>query len=97
MRFCYRELCRQLDEYETIIIYGTGSYARIIYPELVKRGLKYKIAFFAQTEKAEFDFIDGIQVVSIDLLECNKEKCVIFIAVGVQYSEKIQGVLSEYG
>ena len=71
MHFRSAVLCKDLNQYKKIIIYGTGNFAQEIYPQLEKRGLKEKIVSFTQTEGEESVFIDGIPVVNIEKLNYN--------------------------
>lgn len=96
MSFKSKLLCDALNEYPSIIIYGTGDYAQRIYPKLVKYGLRDKIVCFTQTKENHTKTIDGIPLVSIAALDCNKEECVVLIAVSKLYTEEIEMILAEY-
>lgn len=97
MYFRNRFLCETLNRYPQIIIYGTGDFAHIIYPQLVKYGLKEKIVCFTHTQdRDEGDSIDGIPVISIDKLNYDKSECVVLVAVSVLYHEEIKRTLQEY-
>lgn len=96
MHFRSRILCEKLNQYEKIIIYGTGYYAQAIYPRLIKGDLKKKIVCFTQTKEADFDSIDGIPVIDIAGLNYNKEECVVLIAVSKLYADEVKQTLSEY-
>lgn len=96
MYFRYRILCEKLKQYEGIIIYGAGYFAQEIYPRLVQCGLKKKIACFTQTTEADISSIDGIPIIDIAKLNCDKEKCVVLIAVSKMYASEVKQTLSEY-
>ena len=97
MHFRNKILCQKLNQYEKIIIYGAGYFAREIYPQLVKSNLKKKIVCFTQTkETAEVSYIDGIPVINIDNINYNKEECVVLIAVSKLYTDEIKQTLSGY-
>lgn len=96
MYFKYKSLYKCIDQYQKIIIYGTGNYAQLVYPQLVKFGLKKKIVCFAQSEVNGHNFIDGIPVTGIENVQCDKDKTVVLIAVGKPYVDKIRKTLSEY-
>lgn len=90
-------LCEVLDQYNKLIIYGTGDFARQIYPQLVEYGLKEKIVCFTQTDKGENDVIDGIPVLDIRTLNCDKAECGVLIAVSELYVDVIKQTLLQYG
>ena len=96
MYFNANRLISVFDQFEGIIIYGAGNYAHMIYPLLVQWGMKEKIISFTQTKKSGADSIDGIPVVSVDKVYCNKIKCVVLIAVSELYLDEIKRTLSEY-
>lgn len=91
--FRIQALCKALDQYNRIIIYGTGNYAREIYPALIKCGLKNKIFCFTQTKECELKSIDGIPIVKFEMLHDYKNNCVILIAVGESYADEIKQIL----
>lgn len=97
MYFKINNLIQVLNQFEEIIIYGTGNYAHLIYPLLVKWGIKKKITCFTQTKKEEKDLIDGIPIVTLEELHVCKMKCVILIAVSNIYLVEIKEILLEYG
>lgn len=43
MVFRMRLLCKTLNQYKRIIIYGTGNYALEVYPQLIEGNLKEKL------------------------------------------------------
>ena len=96
MYFRNQLLYDTLNQYQNIIIYGTGDFAHEIYPQLKKMGLKEKISCFAQTEKSDIDSIDGIPVVSIHSHICVKSECVVLIAVSEKYTNEIKQILLNY-
>lgn len=80
--FRTRCLCKELDKYNKIIIYGTGDYADRIYPLLLEHGLRKKISCFTQTEESKIQSIDGIPIIKFNMLEdCKKDECAVLIAV----------------
>ena len=97
MYFRSRILCEKLSQYEKIIIYGTGDFAKAIYPQLVRHGLKKKIACFTRTQGSEPASIDGIPVINIKELHYNMEECVVLVAVSKLYVDEIKRILTEYG
>ena len=99
MHFRTRDLCRVLDRYKRIIIYGTGNYAQQIYRRMVRHGLREKIFCFVQSESNASgpDLIDEIPIITISELDCNKTACVVLIAVSELYVDEIKQILLEYG
>lgn len=95
MRFRKSELCKELDQYEKIIIYGTGNFAMEIYPLLVERGLKDKIVSFTQTHESVSVSIDGIPVISVEKLTYEKAECVVLVAVSQPYVNEIKKIISD--
>ena len=89
MYFKSKSLCEYLNQYQKIIIYGTGNYAHAIYPQLVKAGLKKKILCFTQTRSDGRSFIDGIPVLNVETLVWNESECVVLVAVSKLYMEEI--------
>lgn len=96
MYFKEQLLYDTLNQYENIIIYGTGDYAQEIYPQLERLGLKDKILCFTQTEKYHADMMNGIPVINIHTLACIKTESVVLIAVGKKYVDQIKYILLEY-
>lgn len=97
MYFKSKFLCEALNQYQKIVIYGTGNFAHEIYPQLIKYGLKEKIVCFTQTQRNEDEtLIDGIPVISIAQLNYDKSECVVLIAVSELYKEEIERTLFEY-
>lgn len=99
MLFRTGSLCQKLNEYEKVIVYGTGSFARQIYPRIVKHGLKDKVLCFTQSEMGnmETDAIDGKPIVSLNALDCAKTGCVVLVAVSELYVDEIKKVLLQFG
>lgn len=96
MYFKNRILCRELNQYESIIIYGTGNFAKEIYPQLVRFNLKKKIVCFTQTKETEENSIDGIPIISINKLDYSKTESVVLIAVSKLYEDEIKQTLREF-
>lgn len=96
MDFGISSLCETLNQFDKIIIYGTGHYAQAVYPYLVQEGLSKKILCFTQTEESECKVFDNVPIVNIKELNCNKAECVVLIAVSRVYENAIKRVLSEY-
>lgn len=96
MHFAIKKLYNMLNLYQQIVVYGTGNYAKQIYPYLVESGLREKIICFTQTTESKIDSIDGVEVINIDALDCDKEKCVVLIAVSGVYTNEIGQTLSEH-
>lgn len=94
MKLGLSSLCETLNQYNNIIIYGTGHYARDIYPQLQQEGLDEKIVCFTQTCECEGVLYD-IPIINIKLLECNKVDCVVLIATSEIYVEEIKKTLLE--
>lgn len=97
MFFKVNDLCEALRPYKKIIIYGTGNYAKEIYPRLIEQNLKEMIYCFTQTEKAECDYIDGKPV--IEMCELNQDEygdCVVLIATSQLYMDEIKKSLAEH-
>lgn len=95
MHFKIKNLCKILNQYEKIIIYGTGNYANAIYPKLVEGGLKEKIVCFTQTGESHINFIDGIKVINFKELDYDKSECVVLVAVSESYTDEIKQILIE--
>lgn len=96
MHFRNAALCETLSQYKKIIIYGTGDFARKIYPKLVQYGLKKKIVCFTQTNESNMDFFYGIPVVNIKALSYKQDECVVLIATSHLYVDEIKQTLLEY-
>ena len=96
MNFDITGLCEILRQYSEIIIYGTGDYAQKIYPYLVQEGLRDKIICFTQTDKCKNKVYEGILVINIDELKCNKAECVVLVATSKLYSEEIRQTLIKH-
>ncbi|MBD5448780.1 MAG: hypothetical protein HDR28_01200 [Lachnospiraceae bacterium] len=90
-------LCKDLNQYNKLIIYGTGNFAQEIYPQLVEYGLKEKILCFMQTETEDDVLVDGIPVVSIGAFNCDSTECVVLIATSRLYTDEIKQTLLRYG
>ncbi len=97
MEFRNRILYNTLNQYDEIIIYGTGDYAQKIYPLIRESDLKNKIICFSQSDKGGVDFIDEKPIVAIKEVACNREECVVLIAVSEKYLYEIKQVLFDYG
>lgn len=97
MYFRSRILYETLNQYKAVIIYGAGEFAKIIYPQLIKYGLKKKIVCFAQTKVEEKTSIDGIPIVGIETCNYSKDESVVLIAVSNLYTDEIKEILQEYG
>ena len=95
MYFKSRILCEELDQYQNIIIYGTGDFSQKIFPQLVKHGLKKKILCFTNTGAGQSDDLDGIPVINIKDINYNKAECVVLIAVSKLYTDEIKQTLME--
>lgn len=95
MYFKLKSICNILNQYNSIIIYGTGNYAGKIYSRLVEQGLKQKILCFTQTEESNVGSIDGISVISLDKLNCDKTECIVLIAVSRVYEADMRKELAE--
>lgn len=96
MNFDITGLCEILRQYSEIIIYGTGDYAQKIYPHLVQEGLREKIICFTQTDECRNQVYEGIPVINIDELKCNKAECVVLVATSELHSEEIRQTLIEH-
>ena len=94
--FRLQTLCRALDQYNEIIIYGAGDYARRVYPVLAEYGLKYKITSFVQTQESQLKSIEGIPVIKVEVLSNDKSDCAVLIAVSELYADEIKQILVEY-
>lgn len=97
MYFRTRILYEKLNQYKSIIIYGTGDFSRRIYPQLVKHGLKKKIVCFTQTKVVETASIDGIPIVGIETCNYSKDESVVLIAVSKLYTDEIKEILQKSG
>lgn len=93
--FRTRILCRILESYQGIIIYGTGKYAQLIYPRLVEYGLKDNVLCFTQTDKKAENVIDGIPVIESQHLNYSKKDCAVLVAVSEIYEQEIKQWLTE--
>lgn len=91
------ELCKALNQYQEIIIYGTGNYAIAIYPQLIKSGLHEKIVCFTQTKETDVTELHGIPVIGLNKLCYDKAKCAVLIAVSDLYWDEIEENLIKYG
>lgn len=96
MNFDITGLCEILRRYSEIIIYGIGDYAQKIYPHLVQEGLKEKIICFTQTGECKSNVYEGIPVINIDELKCNKMECVVLVATSELYAEEIRQTLIKH-
>lgn len=93
MVFRMRLLCKTLNQYKRIIIYGTGDYALEVYPQLIEGNLKEKLVCFAQTVVDRAKSIDGIPVVDIRTLTYDRTESVVLVAVSKMYVEEIKNTL----
>ena len=96
MNFGITSLGETLRQYSVIIIYGIGRYAQVIFPHLVQEGLREKIICFTQTAECKNMVCEGIPVINIDELKCNKAECVVLVATSELYSEEIRQILIKY-
>lgn len=95
--FISDKLYEELNSFQNIIIYGTGEFARIVYPKLVNYGLKEKISCFTQTRKADIADIDGIPVADFSSLKFDSQQCAVLVAVSERYSHEIKQNLIQHG
>lgn len=96
MYFRSSVICRILKSYKEIIIYGTGKYAQMIYPRLVKYGLKDKVRCFTQTDKGGENVIDGIPIIEAKRLDDPKKDCAVLVAVSELYGQEIKQWLTDH-
>lgn len=87
MDFDTAALCEALNQYNNIIVYGMGYYAQEIYPYMIQGGLKEKIICFTQTNECKNKLYNGIPVININELDCNREDCVVLVATSELYTE----------
>lgn len=92
-----KTMVNSLNQYNRIIIYGTGLVAQYIYPYLVQNGLRNKIFCFTQTNKCELETIDGIPIFSIDTLSCDMAECAVLIATSEKYVDEIRKTVYDRG
>lgn len=90
-------LKRKLESYDSILIYGTGVYAKKIYPELCELGLREKITSFVVSKQTEETTFQGIGVNTIDNVVCDKQHCGVLIATSVLYENEITEILEQRG
>lgn len=96
MYFRCKSLCAILNQYQKIVIYGAGDYAKKIYPKLVEWNLKEKIVCFMQTEEYGLSELEGVPVMPIRALDIDSAECVVLVAVSELYIEEIKEKLREY-
>lgn len=77
---------------KVFIIYGAGKFGKILYLWLYNRGIY--IDFFCQSQKAEYDSIEGVSVLDMSQLLKLEGKVVVFIAIDDPFvSNKIKNKL----
>lgn len=90
MHILMNSLYNILKNFSQIGIYGTGNYAKVIYPILKKIGMKEKINSFILTKPGVDNSIDGIPIRIVnDISSVEKEKCLILIATSKLYENEI--------
>lgn len=95
MYFYLDKIYNEINKYDYITIYGTGLYAKIIYPKLCLMGLKEKIKSFVVSGKPEKQYIDGIPVYSVIEVEQKTDE-VFLLAVSKKWDSEIRTVLKKY-
>ncbi len=97
VNICMENLYKELYKYSSILIYGTGHYANIVYELLKKVGLKNKIISFIVTSLNEVKAIEGISVKAVDeLILYNAQEYVVLVSVSRLYEEEILQKLKDY-
>lgn len=94
-----KDLCKELNRYPKVLIYGAGHYANVIYQALKKAGLRDKIDSFLVTDLDGAEYIDGITIKPASALASySKIESVILVAVNrTNEKEIIQTIKGVYG
>lgn len=94
-----KDLCKKLNKYPKVLIYGAGYYANVIYQALKKVGLRDKVDSFLVTKLEGTEYIDGISIKEVSALTSYSEKeSIILISVNrLDEQEIIRTVKEVYG
>lgn len=96
MYILVKDLCRKLNSYSKVLIYGAGQYAHIAYQALKKEGLRDKVKSFLVTDADKTGNIDGINVEAVNILGLyDKTEIIILIAVSRKYEKEIVEILKK--
>lgn len=94
MKILMNSLYSVINDFSQIEIYGTGNYARAVYPKLKKAGLKNKIHSFIVTNMDVDNDIDGIPIRSVNVISpFERESCLVLIATSKVYENEIAQTL----
>lgn len=94
MHILINDLYRVIDNFSQIEIYGVGNYAKVVYPQLKKIGLKGKIHSFIVTNASTDGDIDGIPIKAVhEISQYEKESCLVLIATSEVYEDEIVQIL----
>lgn len=97
MHFLKNELCREINRYSKILIYGAGNFANKAYELLKETGLSGKISSFIVTELKEHRNINGIPIRSVNQLELlYEDDSAVLVAVSKAYEDEIVQLLQKY-
>ena len=83
-----------INNFPQIEIYGVGNYAKVVYPQLKRIGLKGKIHSFIVTNAGTDGDIDGIPIKTVhEISQYEKESCLVLIATSEVYEDEIVQIL----
>lgn len=99
MYILMKDLCKKINKYPKVLIYGAGYYANVIYQALKKVGLRDKVDSFFVTNLEGTEYIDGITIKEASALASYSEKeSIILISVNrIDEKEIIRTVKESYG
>lgn len=97
MQFIDYFLIDDLQKYKGFIIYGTGNYAKQVYPVLCKGGLKEKIISFAVSKLEQDEQFEGHVVMQIDKIGCDKGATAVLVAVDSKWEKDMLHNAQELG
>lgn len=82
-------LIDDLQKYKGFIIYGTGDWAKRVYPILCKRGLKEHIISFAVSKLEQDEQFEEHPVMQIDKIECDKDVTAVLVSVDDKWQKEM--------
>lgn len=98
MHIMINSLYSIIHQFSQILIYGTGHYAREVYPLLKNVGLKNKISSFVVSNLGEENDVDGIPVRAVsEVFALQIENCAVLVAVSKGYEDEIVWALKGLG
>lgn len=90
-------LIDDLQKYRGFIIYGTGYWAKQVYPVLCKGGLKEKIISFAVSKLEQDEQFEKHAVMQIDKIECDKDATAVLVSVDDRWQKEMLHNAQELG